>query len=235
MRVELTAHGGCRSRSKCRTTAPVAGFWTAARYRRTALPPYAVVPNAGDDAIPGEPSCPRSRCASPPKHLRTRRHGDGRHPARTCNAGSREAAHDRSTRFRDRRTRSSRIIGVAVRADRLEHRAARSPRSPATSPAQYPAGSGVGVSVLLRQAQASGNLVRSLIRARLPRRCRRHHPMPWPSRRLDTAIALARSHAGCVDSASTDDLIAGAMNCRPALEVSRRVPAASASPPAASR
>ena len=29
---------------------------------------------------------------------------------------------------------------------------ARSPRSPATSPAQYPAGSGVGVSVLLRQA-----------------------------------------------------------------------------------
>src|SRR5687767_8971949 len=29
--------------------------------------------------------------------------------------------------------------------------AARSPRSPATSPAQYPAGSGVGVSVLLRQ------------------------------------------------------------------------------------
>ena len=30
-------------------------------------------------------------------------------------------------------------------------RLARSPRSPATSPAQYPAGSGVGVSVLLRQ------------------------------------------------------------------------------------
>src|SRR4051794_26806561 len=30
-------------------------------------------------------------------------------------------------------------------------RGARSPRSPATSPAQYPAGSGVGVSVLLRQ------------------------------------------------------------------------------------
>src|SRR3954467_8184400 len=29
---------------------------------------------------------------------------------------------------------------------------ARSPRSPGTSPAQYPAGSGVGVSVLLRQA-----------------------------------------------------------------------------------
>src|ERR1051325_3660695 len=28
---------------------------------------------------------------------------------------------------------------------------ARPPRSPATSPAQYPAGSGVGVSVLLRQ------------------------------------------------------------------------------------
>src|SRR5437762_5303705 len=28
---------------------------------------------------------------------------------------------------------------------------ARSPRSPATSPAQYPAGSGVGVSVLFRQ------------------------------------------------------------------------------------
>src|SRR3954447_18006362 len=30
---------------------------------------------------------------------------------------------------------------------------ARSPRSPATSPAQYPAGSGVGVSVLLRQPE----------------------------------------------------------------------------------
>ena len=34
---------------------------------------------------------------------------------------------------------------------KLEDSAARSPRSPATSPAQYPAGSGVGVSVLLRQ------------------------------------------------------------------------------------
>src|ERR1043166_258788 len=31
--------------------------------------------------------------------------------------------------------------------------ARRSPRSPATSPAQYPAGSGVGVSVLLREPQ----------------------------------------------------------------------------------
>ena len=33
----------------------------------------------------------------------------------------------------------------------LHMRGERSPRSPATSPAQYPAGSGVGVSVLLRQ------------------------------------------------------------------------------------
>src|SRR3954468_15939588 len=32
-------------------------------------------------------------------------------------------------------------------------RGARSPHSPATSPAQYPAASGVGVSVLLRQSQ----------------------------------------------------------------------------------
>src|SRR3954469_5338147 len=33
---------------------------------------------------------------------------------------------------------------------------ARSPRSPATSPAQYPAGSGVGVSVLLKQPEGFG-------------------------------------------------------------------------------
>ena len=38
--------------------------------------------------------------------------------------------------------------------------AARSPRSPATSPAQYPAGSGVGVSVLLRQARGFEGFLR---------------------------------------------------------------------------
>ena len=53
-------------------------------------------------------------------------------------------------------------------AYRVERSPSRSPRSPATSPAQYPAVSGLGVSVLLRQA-------RSVVRGRFvpahPQRC----------------------------------------------------------------
>ena len=51
--------------------------------------------------------------------------------------------------------------------------AARSPRSPATSPAQYPAGSGVGVSVLLRQPQASRASLAVLVENEPRRPCHR--------------------------------------------------------------
>ena len=68
----------------------------------------------------------------------------------------RRAALDRATIARRRSPRrssiSARTASRSPPVEGLERLGRQAPRSPATSPAQYPAGSGVGVSVLLRQA-----------------------------------------------------------------------------------
>ena len=74
---------------------------------------------------------------------------------------------------------------------------ARSPRSPATSPAQYPAGSGVGVSVLLRQAHGFEGLGRrspEVLPAERPR----------PSRSVSTWLVVLQSDLAAVAYASAD-------------------------------
>ena len=62
------------------------------------------------------------------------------------------------------------------------------PRSPATSPAQYPAGSGVGVSVLLRQPHGFEGLAPRCESKRAPERPSRLAAVTvWPHRLLDRA------------------------------------------------
>ena len=93
-----------------------------------------------------------------------------------------------------RRTRAFLPRRLPRRAGSPRHTDGPAPRSPATSPAQYPAGSGVGVSVLLRQAhgfEGLGSVRRERSQRVLCHRVARtnvRHLSPGPARDLRAAV-----------------------------------------------
>ena len=104
-----------------------------------------------------------------------------------------------------RRSSTSNCVRGRRRLHASIPRGARAPRSPATSPAQYPAGSGVGVSVLLREAdgsRASGRRSNDLqtrdLRRRAPvqtlRRRKSNRRRRWPRRGRMTRSTTTVAH-----------------------------------------